>query len=431
MRLLESFRNLARLPEVRRRVSWTLGLLAAFRVGAHLPLPGVHPAAIHSFAESASRAMRGLWSFLELLSGGALGKLALFALGIAPYITASILVQMLTKASATLEAIAKEGPAGQKRIQQIVRVATIPIALLQAAFAAWHLRAARLLASDGVMDFVLVVAGMTAGSILTLWIGEQITERGLGNGQSLLILAGIVSRLQALAGETIRRAKEGSIAPATPLVLGILALATIVATVIVTKAQRRIPLHHAKQVRGRRILDGGRNYLPLRLNSAGVMPIIFSSSVFVLPQILGLVPGLQWLRAPFERLGFVFTTLYAAAVIFFSYFWTYLFFPPSELALQLKERGSFVPGLRPGEVTERFLGGILARITLCGAVFLAGIALLPGLVARALGGEVLWEAFLGGSSLLIVVGVVLDLVQKLDSYLQMHRYEGFLRPTKS
>ena len=425
MSLLEPLRNLLRLPEVRRRILWTLGLLAAFRAGAHLPLPGVHPAAVHAFADAASRAMRGLWTFLELLSGGALGKLALFALGIAPYITASILVQVLTKASATLEAVAKEGPSGQKRIQQIVRCVTLPVAAVQAAFAAWQLRAAGLLASGGLMDLLLVVAGMTAGSLLTLWIGEQITERGLGNGQSMLILAGIVSRLPAMAGEAIRRG------PGTPLLLGILGLATIVATVIVTRAQRRIPLHHASRVRGRRVVAGWRNYLPLRLNSAGVMPIIFASSAFVLPQVLGLIPGLGWIRAPFERLGFVFTALYAAAIVFFSYFWTYLFFPPAELALQLKERGSFVPGLRPGEVTERFLNGILARITLCGAAFLAGIALLPGLVARALGGEVLWEAFLGGSSLLIVVGVVLDLVQKLDSYLQMHRYEGFLRPPKS
>jgi preprotein translocase subunit SecY len=267
---------------------------------------------------------------------------------------------------------------------------------------------------------------MTAGSLFTLWLAEEITERGLGNGQSMIILAGIVARLPALAAETLRRAGEGK-----PLLLALFSLAAIVGTVFVTRAERRIPLRHAKEIRGRGILSGGRNYLPLRVNSAGVMPIIFASSAFVLPQVLGFLPGLQWIRALFERLGFLFTLVYTAAVFFFSYFWTYLFYSPSEIALQLQEAGSFVPGLRPGPTTARFLNVILARLTLSGAAFLAALALLPGLLIRALGGDVLWESFLGGSSLLIVVGVGLDLAQKLDSYLQMHRYGSFQRPSKS
>jgi preprotein translocase subunit SecY len=436
MRMLDSFRNLCRLPEVRRRMLWTLGLLAVFRLGTHLPLPGVHPAAIQEFAESASRAMGGLWGYLELLTGGALGKLGLSFLGIAPYITASILVQMWTRASAALEAVAQDGPSGRRRIQQLVRAVTVPVCLVQAGLAAWHLRGASLearlhgsfplLVSEGMGTYVLLLAGMTAGSLFTLWLAEEITERGLGNGQSMIILAGIVARLPGLAAETLRRAGEGR-----PLLLALLSLAAVVGAVFVTRAERRIPLHAAKQIGGRRLLEGGRNYLPFRVNSAGVMPIIFASSAFVLPQVLGLIPGLQWIRAPFERPGFVFTLLYCAAIVFFSYFWTFLFYPPAQIALRLQEAGSFIPGLRPGPATARFLNGILARITLGGASFLAALSLLPGHLVRGLGGDVRWESFIGGSSLLIVVGVGLDLVQKLDSYLLMHRYGGFLGPSKS
>jgi preprotein translocase subunit SecY len=436
MNILRSIRNLFKIPELRRRILWTFGLLVVFRAGSHLPLPGVNPEAIRAFADQASQSMGGLWGILQMFSGGAIGHLALFSLGIAPYITASIILQLLTKVNPALEAMSREGPGGQRRLRQITQYATIPVCLVQASLAVWQLAGAGarqsrggalpLLVSDSFGTLALLVAGLTAGALFVYWLGEQITERGLGNGASVLIMAGIVVRMPALLGGMIRRSQEGALAADAVLLVVALYLAAVVATVFISQAQRRIPLQHASHVRGRRIELGGRNYLPLRLLSAGVMPIVFASSFLVLPALVGLLPGLHWIREPFERAGFAFTLFYLAAILFLSYFWTYVFFSPTEIALQLRERGSFIPGLRPGDITAAYLNGILSRITLCGAVFLAAIALLPGFLAQALGLGQLLEAFLGGSGLLIVVGVGLDLIQKMESWLTMHRYGGFL-----
>jgi preprotein translocase subunit SecY len=420
MSVLASFRNIFRIPELRRRILGTLGLLVVFRIGAHIPLPGLDAEAVRKFAEDAARSMGGFWNLLQMLSGGAVGHLALFSMGIAPYITASIVIQLLTRISATLEALSKDGPRGQKKLRQITILATLPVCLLQASIAVSRL--SPVLVSPGIGNAILVVAGLTAGSFFLVWIGEQITERGLGNGASVLIMAGIVARMPALVREMIRRE------PGADVLLLILAfhLAAVVATVFISQAQRRIPLQHASHVRGRRFQLGGRHYLPLRVLTAGVMPIIFASSALVLPELFGAIPGMDWIARPFRHAGFALTAFYAAAILFLSYFWTYVYFSPSEIANQLRENGSFIPGIRPGERTAEYLDGILSRITLVGAACLAAIALLPGFVARALGMEHLLEAFLGGSGLLIVVGVVLDLLRKLEASLLMHHYGGFL-----
>jgi preprotein translocase subunit SecY len=436
MKILQSFRILFRIPELRRRILWTFGLLAVFRAGSHVPLPGVNPEAIRAFADQASQSMGGLWGILQMFSGGAIGHLALFSLGIAPYITASILLQLLAKVNPTLEALSKEGPGGQRRLRQITQYATIPVCLVQAGLAVWQLAEASgrevrhggipLLVSEGLGTQAILVLGLTAGALFVYWLGEQITERGIGNGASVLIMAGIVVRMPALLGEMIRRSREGVVAIDAVLLVVVLYLAALLATVFVSQAKRRIPLQLASQVRGRRFELGGRNYLPLRLLSAGVMPIVFASSFLAVPALVGLLPGLHWIREPFERTGFAFTCFYLAAILFLSYFWTYVYLSPTQIALQLRERGSFIPGLRPGDVTAAYLDGILNRITLCGGIFLAAIALLPGFLARALGLGQLLEAFLGGIGLLIVVGVGLDLIQRMDSWLTMHRYGGFL-----
>jgi len=428
--MLAPFRNLFRIPEVRRRILWTVGILVLFRVGSHVPLPGVDPAALRSFAEQASQAMGGLWGYLQLFSGGAIGHLALFSLGIAPAITASIIVQLLGKVHPALEAIARQGPSGQRRIQQITRYVTVPVCLLQASVTVWNLFDVEsqppLLAARTFANALLLVAGLTGGAMILQWLGEQITERGVGNGASILIMAGIVSRLPALLGEMARRTREGLLGPDAFAFVVVLYLAAVVAMVFISKAQRRIPLQHASHVRGRRLQGGGRNYLPIRILSAGVMPLIFASTALILPELLGRLPGMDWLRFLSRDFGFVSTLFQVVAILFFSFFWTYVFFRPSDLALQLRENGSFVPGLRPGEVTAAYLDGILCRITLCGGVILATIAILPGFLAHALRLDHLLESFLGGSSLLIVVGVVLDLLQKCDSWLLMHHYRGFL-----
>ena len=436
MHIVESFHNIFKIPELRKRIFWTFGLLVVFRLGSHIALPGVNPLAIHQFQEQMAREGGGIFHLMQVFSGGALGNLALFALGIMPYITASIIMQLMTKVSPTLEAISKEGPSGHRKIHQYTRYATIPVCLVQGLFAARQLAhlsevqaaggMSPILMGTGFGTMLFLMLGLTGGALFIMWLGEQITDRGIGNGASVLIMSGIVARMPAILGEMIREAQNKTIsADAIVIILGVY-LATIVAIVFVTQAQRRIPLQHAKHIRGRRVLSGGRNYLPLRVNTSGVMPVIFASSLLVLPQMLSLIPGMRWIGEIFHRGYFFYSVFYVTTIIFFAYFWTYLFFQPQEIALQLKESGSFVPGIRPGENTAQYLDTILSRITLCGAVFLCVIALLPDLISVALHVDRYLVAFLGGTGILIVVGVGLDIIQKIESYLLMHHYGGFL-----
>jgi preprotein translocase subunit SecY len=424
--LLQSFRNLFRIPEVRRRIFWTLGLLAVYRVGCHVPLPGVDPEAVRVFADEAARSMGGLWSVLQMFSGEAIGRLALFSLGIAPYITASIAVQLLTKVVPSLETLSKEGPRGRRELKKLTIYATVPLCLLEAGAAAWRLSGTPLVHSGGLATLSLVTIGLTAGSMFVVWLGDQITERGVGNGASVLIMAGIVVRLPAVAADLVRRCRDGAVGADAVLIVLAFALAAVVATVFISLAQRRIPLQRPAHVRGRRLELGGRNYLPIQMLTAGVMPIIFASTLLALPSMAGLVPGLAWLGRTFQHGGFPFTVVYVAAIVFLSFFWTYAFLSPVEIAQQLRESGSAVPGFRPGETTVRHLNAVLSRLTLCGAVALALLALLPGFATRALGLGPRLEAFVGGSGLLIVVGVGLDLIRKLESSLLLHHYRGFL-----
>ncbi len=438
MHIVESFHNIFKIPELRKRIFWTFGLLIVFRIGSHIALPGVNPIAIGEFQEQMAREGGSIFALMQVFSGGALGNLALFALGIMPYITASIIMQLMTKVSPTLEAIAKEGPSGQRKIHQYTRYAAVPVCIVQGLFAARQLAAwsqvqvaggkAPLLMSSGFGNVLFLMLGLTGEAMFIMWLGEQITERGIGNGASVLIMAGIVARMPDILMEMVREAQNGAISADSIVIVLVVYLATIVAIVFVTQAQRRIPLQHAKHIRGRRMMSGGRNYLPLRVNTSGVMPVIFASSLLVLPQMIGLIPGMSWIQDAFARGWFFYSVFYVTAIIFFSYFWTYLFFQPQEIALQLKESGSFVPGIRPGENTAHYLNAILSRITLCGAVFLCIIALLPDLISVGLRVDRYLVAFLGGTGILIVVGVGLDIIQKIESYLLMHHYGGFLGP---
>jgi preprotein translocase subunit SecY len=442
MQILQSFQNIFKIPELRTRIVWTFGLLIVFRLGTHIPLPGVNPEGIRTWAEDLTRQGGGdLYGMLQVFTGGGFLNLALFSLGIMPYITASIIMQLMTKVSPNLEAIAKEGPSGQRKIQQYTRYAAIPVCVVQGFFAARQLvewsqaqvaqGKAALLVSPSFGNVLLLMLGMTAGSLFIMWLGEQITERGIGNGASVLIMAGIVARLPATLAEMIEKSREGSVKADSIVIILAVYLASIVGIVFVTQAQRRIPLQHAKHIRGRRMMTGGRNFLPLRVNTAGVMPVIFASSLLIIPSLLSYVPGLGFMRDVFQRGWFFYSVFYITMIVFFSYFWTYLFMRPDEIALQLKESGSFVPGIRPGENTAAYLNQILSRITLCGAVFLVLIALLPDLIAAGLAVDRFLVSFLGGTGVLIVVGVGLDIIQKIESYLLMHHYGGFLGPGTS
>ncbi|MDP6959398.1 MAG: SecY family transport protein, partial [Planctomycetota bacterium] len=270
--------------------------------------------------------------------------------------------------------------------------------------------------------------GLLGGALFIMWLGEQITEHGIGNGASVLIMAGIVSRMPAVALNLIEKVRENEVPGEYLLVISVLYVAAIFAVVFVTQAQRRIPLQHAKHIRGRRMMSGGRNYLPLRVNTAGVMPVIFASSLLIIPYLMSQIPGLGILNDVFARGSFFYAVFFAVMIYFFTYFWTYLFFQPNEIANNLKEYGSFIPGIRPGENTANYINTILARVTLCGATFLCIIALLPDMVSAGMGSAIQTAllTFLGGTGILIVVGVSLDITQKMESYLLMHHYSGFV-----
>jgi len=429
MGVLDSLRNALRIPELRRRLAITLGLLVAFRLGSHIALPGVSAEAVEALGRHMQEQWGGVWVTLRLFSAGAMEKVALFSMGIMPYITASIVMQLVTKLSPRLEAVARDGPSGQRTISRYTRWLTVPIAVVQSVIAVNALAPAQVLLSTGWATRLEVVAGMTAGALLVMWLGEQVTEHGVGNGASLFILAGIVARLPAMAATLVEKQRHGEVAGEAVAAVAALFLAMIAAVVFVTQAQRRIQVRHAKHVRGRRVSTASRNYLPLRVNTAGVMPVVFATSLLVVPQALSHVPGLAWMRSFVTPGTFAHASMTAAMIFFFGYFWTYLFFPPREMAGQLKEHGSFVPGLRPGETTARYLDSVLARVTLCGAAFLASVALAPALLGAGFGGPVerVLHDLLGGAAILIAVGVALDVVQKIESHLLLHHYEGFAR----
>jgi preprotein translocase subunit SecY len=430
VRIVESFKNIFRIPELRNRIFFTLGILVVFRFGSHIALPGINPEAIQGFQKQMEGTLQSLFHFMQIFSGAAFGNLALFGLGIMPYITASIIMQLMTKVSPALEAIAKEGPSGQRKIGQYTRYLTVPICIVQAMMAVSQLKSisatAPIFLGSGFGMTLLMVLGLTAGALFVMWLGEQITEYGLGNGASILIMAGIISRMPQIWYDLFNQARKGDISPDKIILMAGLFTAAVAATVLITQAQRRIPIQHAKHFKGRRVMQGQRNYLPLRVNTAGVMPVIFASSLLVIPSLLALVPGLDFLRGFATPGSFTYMLFYVAMIFTFSYFWTYLFFQPHELANNLKEYGSFVPGIRPGDNTAAYLNGILARITLAGAAFLCVIALLPDMVSGWVDLRKNFVQFLGGTGILIVVGVCLDIAQKIESHLLMHHYEGFV-----
>ncbi|MBM3984436.1 MAG: preprotein translocase subunit SecY [Planctomycetes bacterium] len=432
--MITGFVNLFRVPEIRKKVLITLGLLAAYRVGFHVPIPGVNYAVLERFQET----MSGSFAFgiMNALSGGAIGSCMLFTLGVMPYISASIIFSLLVKVVPQLEALAKEGQAGQRIINRYTRYATVPLCIIQALFLVYGLLGQAV--GDGVIDRALydawyykagVVLTMTTGTLIVMWLGEQITEHGVGNGVSLIIMAGIVARLPTMLAQvgTATAGQElGENAWVQPIAeLVVLYILITAGIVFVTRAQRRIPIQQGRQMRGRRVYGGQRHYLPLRVNQAGVMPIIFASFLFIVPTVLDKVFGTTFFQSAFRWGGFWYILFYSALVFLFSFFWTSLMFQPKEIADNLKEHGGFVPGLRPGARTAEYLEQVMFRVTLAGGAFLVVIAVLPQFLASYVPNMPIEMAiFLGGTSILIVVGVVLDLVDKVNSMLVMRRYEG-------
>lgn len=429
--------NLFRVPEIRSKILTTVGLLMAYRVGFHVYLPGVSYSKLESFlADDSGDSF--VFGIMNALSGGAIGSCSLFTLGVMPYISASIIFSLLVKVVPQLEALSKEGQAGQKIINRWTRYATVPICLVQGIFLLTgplsQAAAAEVIDPalfNGFFYKLFVLVALTTGTLIVMWIGEQITEYGVGNGVSLIIMAGIVAQMPSMLTGLINSVEpgEGVQAVATLLVLYLL---IVVAIVFVTKGQRRIPIQQGRQTRGRKVYGGQRHYLPLKVNQAGVMPIIFASFLFVVPAVLDGIFGTTWFGRVFGWGGFWYILCYSALIMVFSFFWTALMFQPKEIADNLKEYGGFVPGLRPGARTAEFLEQVMFRVTLAGATFLVIIAVLPQILSSNVPNMSPGLAmFLGGTSVLIVVGVLLDLIDKVNSMLLMRRYEALGESGKS
>ncbi len=445
--MFSTLANIFRIPELRRKILFTVGLLIIYRLGFHVPLPGID----QSEMERAVRTEGGQSGFgqlataFALFTGGDLHQSTIFGLGIMPYISASIIFQLLATVLPSLEKLQKEGESGRKKINEYTRYATVGLCLLQAVFWVNYMFNRGYVYADFAHTWsfwLLGVAGLTTGTIFLMWLGEQIDEYGIGNGISLIIMAGIVARMPNAVIEVVKSAdfSGGSIGSSTvmspPKILFIIAafVAVVAGAILITQAQRRIPIQQAKHTRGRRVLGGQRQYLPLRVNHGGVMPIIFASSLMVFPGIL-----LNYVSKAFPNVSFfdflsrqmmggsyLYELGYIGLVFFFAYFWTAVQFQPKEMANNLRDYGSFIPGLRPGKRTADYLERVMTRITYVGAGFLAIIAVIPSVVAVWL--EVPWSisSFLGGTGLLIVVSVALDVVQRIEANLVMRNYKGFL-----
>ncbi len=452
MSVLEHLANLWRIRDLRRKILITAALLAVCRVGVYIPLPGIDVQALRAFLGRISDTAGGhVMGLINLFAGGALYQGAIFGLGIMPYISASIIFTLLANVVPSLEAIRKEGAAGQKKLNQYTRIATVFICLFQGAVVIRGLYGFGVIpeavAESWLASLKLMVTSgflLTVGTMFLMWIGEQIDEHGIGNGISLIITVNILARLpngiQSLALQ-IRNAESQQNAILKVVLLLALFIGVVMAIVYITRGERRIPVQQQKHVRGPRVYGGQKHYLPLRVNQAGVMPIIFASALLMFPQIiagsaeraLSGNPDGFWYKffvvisdaISRQSPTITYVTLYGLLIFFFCYFWTAVMFNPHEMSENLQSYGSFIPGIRPGKRTANYLEGIMNRVTLAGSAFLLIIAIMPMMVMSALGVNWGIAAFYGGTSILIVVGVTLDLVSKINEHLEMRRYSGF------
>ena len=417
--MLSWLTNAWRVPELRRRVLFTALILAFYRLGSWIPAPGVDPQKVQDYLDQQSGT---ILSLLNIFSGGALSQFALFALGIMPYVTASIIMQLLTVVIPRLEQLQKEGEAGYAKINQYTRYSTVVLAALQAlGYAYLFNRQGALPLNPG--RIVLIVVSLAAGTTLLMWMGELITKRGIGNGISLLIFASILAQLPG----GIRAWYNGG--PTERLLFPIIALAIIVAVVFVQEGQRKIPIQYAKRVVGRRMTSGGSTYMPLRVNMAGVIPIIFAAAIMAFPPTVAqFFPATQtFVNDHFLPSDPLYILLQAFMIVIFTYFYTAVQFNPVDQADNLRKHGGYIPGIRPGPPTAQYLDRVLTRLTLPGALWLALVATLPTIAIRYGGFSQATSAALGGTSILIVVGVALDTMRQMESQMMMRHYEGFLR----
>ena len=424
-RLITSFQNIFKIAELRKRLLFTLVMLVVYRVGAHIPTPGINNEELHKFLIEKGGSLIG---FVDIFTGGALSRLTIFALGIMPYISASIILQLLTVVIPHLSKLAKEGERGRKKIIQYTRYGTIGIALVQSfgiAIGLEGMNQGAFVMEKGWAFRLMTVITLTAGTAFLMWLGEQITERGVGNGISLIIFAGIVARLPSAVVQTFDLYTVGQLSFALLVILGFVMLAVVAAIVFLETGRRKIPVQYAKRVIGRRVYGGQSTHIPLKINTAGVIPPIFASSIIAFPATIAGFIQIPWVQAFGSQLapGSVpYTLIYISMIIFFCFFYTAVVLNPVDMADNMKKYGGFIPGIRPGQRTSDYIYRVLTRVTFAGSLYLATVCVIPELFIYKLG----VPFYFGGTSLLIVIGVGLDTAQQIESHMLMRNYEGFL-----
>ena len=427
--MIGGFKNIAKIPELQKRILMSFLLLAVYRIGTHVPTPGIDAAALSAFFKQAQGSLLG---FADLMSGGALNSLSVFALGIMPYISASIILQLLTVVIPHLEKLSKEGESGRRKITQYTRYGTVVLSLVQGFGIAVGLESmqspmgASIVLDPGWAFRLMTVITLTAGTAFIMWLGEQITERGIGNGISLIIFAGIVARGPQAVFNTVRLLSAGELGIVIAVFILLLMLAVVGVIVFMESGQRRIPVQYAKRVVGRKMYGGQTTHLPLKINTAGVIPPIFASSIIMFPATIANFIPHPWMKAITAYLkpgGLVYETLFVAFIIFFCYFYTAVTFNPTDVAENMKKYGGYVPGIRPGKKTAEFIDNVLTRITFGGALYVSAVCVLPSVLISYFN----VPFYFGGTSLLIVVGVALDTAGQIEAHLLTRQYEGFLK----
>jgi preprotein translocase subunit SecY len=429
--LIGGVQNIGRVPELQRRILFTLAMLGVYRIGAYVVTPGINPEVVKNFFASAQGQLFGLFN---LFSGGALEQLSIFSLGIMPYISASIIFQLLTVVIPQLEALQKEGEEGRRRITQYQRYGTVALALFQSFLIATALESGQFgegaVLEPGWSFRLMVMLTLSTGTIFLMWLGEQITERGIGNGISLLIFAGIVVTIPSALGQLIELVRLDQVSLLGALVLLGICVLVIGFVVLFERAQRRIPIQHARRVVGRRMVQGGMSYFPLRVNTAGVIPPIFASSILTFPLMIGGLAESSVVNQFFQDwLGYggsLYNALYVGLILFFAFFYTAIVINPVDVAENIKKAGGFIPGIRPGRSTAEYIDRVLGRLTLIGALYVAAVCVLPVLLTARFG----IPFYFGGTALLIVVGVSLDTIGQIEAHLVSRQYEGFVKGTR-
>lgn len=427
--MIASIQNIFNIPELRRRIFFTLGMLAVYRIGCHIPTPGIDSQVLAQFFSGTEGTLLGL---VSAFTGGALERMTIFALGIMPYISASIILQLLTVVFEPVQRLSKEGEQGRKTITRWTRYGTVVLSVVQGAGIAIGLQTMRgpagepVVTHPGIAFILLTIITLTAGTAFIMWIGEQITERGIGNGISLIIFAGIVATIPSAIVNSLRLVKTGAMGPMVLLLILAAMVFVVWAIVFMERAQRRIPIHHAKRVVGMKTYGGQSSHLPLKLNMAGVIPPIFASSIIMFPATIASLVDIPWIRSVAGMMtpsNWLYNVLFVAFIIFFCYFYTAVTFNPVDVAENVKRQGGYVPGIRPGTETADYLDVVLGRLTFAGAIYVSAVCVLPTILISKFN----VPFYFGGTSLLIVVGVGLDTAAQIEAHLISRSYEGFMK----